>query len=160
MSRIQISTTDWDYFWNHVWAHVAENVPDAKRLALRNAALEMSKVLYGQIRQRVTDSHGHVMRWQNPRVGSGGGYAAVSPISEPVQGSTLDSRGITNALEFGHGVRWPSGKAKRYVYRGSGKNYVPGRQFYSFAKSQIASSNLIERAAEVVLVELENAFDL
>ena len=160
MDKFQISTGNWDYFWNHVWAHVAEAVPDAKRIAMRNAALEMSKVLYGQIRRRVNDSHGQVMRWQNPRVGSGGGYAAVSPVKEDVQGSTLDSQGITNALEFGHGVRWPSGKAKRYTYRGTGRNYVPGRQFYSFAKSEIASGKIVKRAAEAVLIELENAFEL
>ena len=160
MDKFQISTGNWDYFWNHVWAHVAEAVPDAKRMAMRNAALEMSKVLYGQIRRRVNDSHGPVMRWQNPRVGSGGGYAAVSPVKEDVQGSTLDSQGITNALEFGHGVRWPSGKAKRYTYRGTGRNYVPGRQFYSFAKSEIASGKIVKRAAEAVLIELENAFEL
>ena len=43
-----------------------------------------------------------------------------------VEDSSLDSRGITYALEFRHGVRLPSGKAKRYTYRGTGRNYVPG----------------------------------
>lgn len=160
MSRIQLSTVDWDRFWNKAWAHVTAEVPDAKRMAMRNAALEMAKVLYGQIGRRVNDLHGHVIRWQDPRVGSGGGYAAVSPVSEPVGDSSLDSRGITYALEFGHGVRLPSGKAKRYTYRGTGRNYVPGRQFYSYAKSEIANERIVERAAERVLVELENAFDL
>ena len=81
-------------------------------------------------------------------------------MSEPVEDSSLDSRGITYALEFGHGVRLPSGKAKRYTYRGTGRNYVPGRRFYSYAKSEIANERIVERAAERVLVELENAFDL
>ena len=45
MSRIQLSTVDWDRFWNKAWAHVTEAVPDARRMAMRNAALEMAKVL-------------------------------------------------------------------------------------------------------------------
>lgn len=160
MSRIQLSTVDWNRFWNKAWAHVTEAVPDAKRMAMNNVAQEMAKVLYGQIDQRVNDAHGHVRRWQEPRVGSGGGYAAVSPVSEPVEGSSLDSRGITNALEFGHGVRLPGGDAERYTYRGTGRNYVPARQFYSWAKLEIAKGRIVEHAAERVLVELENAFDL
>ena len=158
--KIQIDTLEWDHHWEDVWGHVTEAVPEAKRLAMRNAALEMARVVWKQIGRRVNDSHGHVQRWQDPRVGSLGGYAAVSARKEAVGGSTLDSRRLTDVLEFGHGVLGPSGKAKRYVYRGSYRSYVPGRQFYSWAKSEIAESDLIVRAAEKVLLALENAFDL
>lgn len=159
MQRL-IRHDDWDKFWNDVWAHVANEVPDAKRLAMRNASMEMARVVYRQISGRVSDSHGKVVRWQHPRVGSGGGYAAVSPLSVFVPGRSVTSYRITNFLEFGHGVRGPSGKWKRYEYRGTGRNYVPARQFYSYAKSEIADGNIAKKAAEVVLVALENAFDL
>lgn len=64
------------------------------------------------------DTHGKIRSWQEQYKGSGGGYVALRPTARDAAGqkvSGANSPGaITNYLESGHKVRFPSGKAKRY----------------------------------------------
>ncbi len=63
----------------------------------------------------VNDSRGTVRAWQQSRIGSGKGYAAVSPVKGGSRGNSPGA--ITNYLESSHKVRSPSGRAKRYKPR-------------------------------------------
>lgn len=149
------------------WEHVISEIPDAKRQALDEMGRAVLAEVKRQIIQRgVHDDRNHVRNWQRYRVGSGGGYVAVYPAKEKVQGKKASSRKITKYLEKGHAIRPPSGKAKRYKARinvdkvvlGKRNVIVPARQFYSFTRPR--AEELAMRAAEKVLVKLENLFDL
>lgn len=150
----------WEMFWRR-WDDVTEKWPDAKRLALREMGKVILKEVVQQIPKRgVHDSRGRVARWQNMRLGSGGGYVAVSPSSEDtVQvtrgGNRTNSAQITQYLEGGHAIRPPSGRTKRYVPRlHSGRSYVPGHLFYSWAKMDVEYKAI--DAADQVLDELSD----
>ena len=81
----------------------------------------------------INDAHGHVKSWQELRIGSAHGYAAVSPAKSK---SGSDSPGaITNYLESGHKTRMPSGRAQRYTPRIE-KTRTTAYGFYRSAKSQ------------------------
>lgn len=58
------------------------------------------------------DIHGKVRSWQEQYKGSGGGYVALRPRAGET--GTNSPGAITNYLESGHKVRFPSGRAKRY----------------------------------------------
>ena len=102
-------------------------------------------------------------RWQQLRMGSGGGYIAVSPVSdEAVQvtrgGKNTTSKDVTRYLERGHGIRPPSGRAGRYVPRvRSGRTYVPGRMFYSWAAAN--AEKLALKAADRAMGRIADEID-
>ena len=64
------------------------------------------------------DIHGKVRSWQETKKGSGGGYVAIHPKPRTFvvtqTGKEYAVGYITNAIENGHKVRFPSGRAKRY----------------------------------------------
>lgn len=92
------------------------------------------------------DSSGHIKDWQEPYVGSRGGYAAVR-ASDSSTGN--DSPGaITNYLENGHRIRNPSGRGKHYRPRIK-KAYVDGYHFYQAARNA-AESRAIEATENFV----------
>lgn len=77
---------------------------------------------------------GKVQGWQERIVGSGGGYAAVRPIKTP---SGKGGPGaVTNAIEHGHKIRLPGGKANRYRPRVK-VAHVSGRFFYQKAEAGV-----------------------
>ena len=84
------------------------------------------------------------------RMGSKGGYVAVSPSpDETVQvtraGEKTTSKDVTRYLERGHGIPTPSGRSRRYVPRiASRRTYVPGRMFYSWARQDTGKIALEE----------------
>lgn len=58
------------------------------------------------------DTHGKIRSWQEQYKGSGGGYVALRPRKGETGPNSPGA--ITNYLESGHKVRFPSGKAERY----------------------------------------------
>lgn len=64
------------------------------------------------------DTHGKVRSWQELVKGSGGGYVAIHPKPRTYivtkTGKKYAVGHVTNAIENGHKVRFPSGKAERY----------------------------------------------
>jgi len=95
----------------------------------------ISKMLKSQVDWALGANAGQpskkVRYWQKERVGSRGGYAAISAK----RGS--DSRGyaygyITNAINSGHRHRSPSGKYRYYKPR-INVHRVPGLEFYQRA---------------------------
>lgn len=114
---------------------VLNELPGARRELHQEYAVLAKELVDQNIRATVNDSHGKIQRWQESRVGSGGGYAAVSPQ----KGETgRDSPGaITNYLESGHRIRRPSGQDPDYVPRINVSGRVDGRHFYHAANQQI-----------------------
>lgn len=145
---------------------ILKTIPTARRRALYAAATAAQKEVRAEIDQRVDDSRGRVKRWQEVVMGSRGGYSKVAPSKVPVanrQGkySGYNAAQITGFINHGHGVRAPSGKAKRNeTSRYSGKlvwndhakrrdstgafitGVVPGRMFYSWSRERAAQAGL------------------
>lgn len=158
-SRLDLSA--WNKLWDY-WGDFIEEVPEAIKTALYAAAVVAQKEIQRQIdQQAVTDPHGRVKRWQEIRMGSGGHYSAVSPTFDDVvqvakaSGAWTTSADLTRYLDRGHGVRLPSGRAKRYQprLRGNG-TYVKGYQFYSWAASK--SDKIALDAAEDALRKFDD----
>ena len=140
MARQWFDKSDWDAFWRF-WDDAIQRIPDLKREALEAMGKAVQQEVREQISRRgVHDSQGRVAKWQEMRIGSKGGYVAVSPSpDEAVQvtrsGETTTSKDVTRYLERGHGIPTPSGRNRRYQPRiTSHRTYVPGRMFYSWAK--------------------------
>lgn len=157
----RLDLTAWNKFWDY-WGDLIEEVPETIKTALYAAAVAAQKEVQAQIdRQGVTDPRGRVKRWQEIRMGSGGHYSAVSPTLDDVvqaaksSGEWTTSADLTRYLDRGHGVRQPSGRAKRYQprLRGNG-TYVSGHQFYSWATMQ--ADKLARDAAEDALRKFDD----
>ena len=109
MARQWFDKSDWDAFWRF-WDDAIQRIPDLKREALE----AMGKAVLQEVREQISrrgvhDSQGRVAKWQEMRIGSKGGYVAVSPSpDETVQvtrsGETTTSKDVTRYLERGHGI--------------------------------------------------------
>lgn len=89
-------------------------------------------------------------------MGSGGGYAAVHPKPKTFHGGNAVGY-ITNALENGHKIRKPSGKAKQYKPR-IRVSKVDGYKFY--ADTRRDAPEIAVEIAEKKLDEYLGEFDL
>jgi len=103
----------------------------------------------------INDRGGRVKSWQESRVGSGGGYAAVSAVKG--QTGPNSPGAITNYLENGHKIRGPSGHAKRKRAGRAKKPYVDGFHFYQAARAKVQEIALAEtqKLADDMARELE-----
>lgn len=103
----------------------------------------------------LNDNSGRVKAWQEPHVGSGGGYAAVRPTDSSIGANSPGA--ITNYLENGHAIRGPSGKVKNYRPRIK-KPYVDGYHFYKTARANVQSKAIAaaELFADEARRRLEN----
>lgn len=84
----------------------------------------------------LNDTSGKIKGWQESRVGSRGGYAAVR-ASDSSTGKNSPGA-VTNYLENGHAIRGPSGRIKNYRPRIK-KPYVDGYHFYQAARANVES---------------------
>lgn len=117
-----------------------------------------------------------VRTWQELRVGSKGGYAALSPGKGTAQprageaqhtwkGKPVSKKQVTRWLERGHGTRRPAAGSSRSwnqagragVTRASAAGYVKGRQFYSWTKAKALEPAL--KAADRVLSRIADEVD-
>ena len=117
------------------WEPLFTAFPEAKAKAVKAMGEEMQKDLNAQIyaADLETDAKGTVVSWQELRLGSGGGYAAVSPVKgrtvrskdrsrsgvktrqHTYRGSPVSSKQITIWLDKGHGARRPD-MTKAYAW--------------------------------------------
>lgn len=150
------------------WDRLYRAFPNARRQAAEAMGEAVKKDLNAQIQAADLESgaKGTVRSWQQMRLGSKGGYAAVSPVKGTVmskdprkggwkmrqhtyRGKPVSARQVTRWLERGHGVgHRPSTNPKgSRLVRGlreggsswndrTGVNYVRGRQFYSFTRAK------------------------
>lgn len=125
-------------------------IQEAKRQAFEEAAPRLKQAVDTAI-----GGTGKVQSWQGQYVGSKGGYAAVRPKAKTF--TKVNGRGkryavglVTNAINSGHRFPSPSGKDKRYRPRiRSGRQSVPGRQFYQQAELQVPE--IAQAAAQKVV---------
>lgn len=120
------------------WDRLVRQFPDTKRALLERLAPQMLQAV-----RRAVGGSGKVAGWQEPHMGSGGGYAAVRPRAETYQATRSGTRYavgyITNAIEGGHRHGGPRGSTKPdYHYRPRFKTAaVPGRWFYAAVRQEL-----------------------
>lgn len=146
------------------WDKLFELVPEARREAVEAAGEAVKRSLDVQIRSAglsSIESKGRVSAWQQLRLGSGGGWAAVSAMKGTVyswdkragfggrarqhtwHGRPVTARQVTGWLEHGHGA--------------GPRGYVAGRQFYAAARD--GAQELALREADKVLCRIADEVD-
>lgn len=134
--------------------NLLNEVPEMRRELHEELAQAAKEEVDSQIVASVNDASGKIRAWQEPHVGSGGGYAAVRPSDSSTGANSPGA--ITNYLESGHKIRKPSGNAKHY--RPNIKvPYVEGRHFYEASRSAMESKAIAtaERFADRLAERLE-----
>lgn len=173
------------------WEDLFEEFPEARRRASEAMGEAAKKHLDRQIgRSGFRGGADYTVRsWQELRLGSEGGYAAISPIKGIVlhqpaglrkpktwRGKEVTSSMVTRWQERGYGTRQPApGSSRAWSSVKSGKvrlctnmPYVKGKQFYSFTKLRAfdialkAAGQVLERIAwsDEYMAHLKQEFDL
>ena len=128
-------------------AQALRQVPEIKREALA----QLGQQLLAQVRARIGGS-GKEQRWQHVHLGDSGGYVAVHPAEDTRDPYGRAVGAVTNAIDAGHKIRPPGGKAKRYVPR-IHKAKVPGKRMYEVSPEvavEQASAALALRLAQIM----------
>ena len=177
MSRAKLERQEMDRFARY-WEQLYQAVPDARRKGAEAMGEAIRKELSAQIQAAdlETNAKGTVKSWQEVRIGSGGGYAAISPgpgAARPRRGkqhtylgSPVSKKQVTRWLERGHGT--PSTGTKRWSYvKGTkswhrvaerrGEGYVKGRLFYS--RARMKAWETARKAADRVLSMIADEVD-
>lgn len=130
-----VDTRDIDHLIDS-WNALLKRFPDGKQKALES----IGRDLLLNVRDEIGGS-GKVAGWQEPHMGSGGGYVAVRAKARTYQTTKNGKRYavgyVTNSIEGGHrtGGQRPGPKADGYRYRPRYKKAaVPGRWFYEQAR--------------------------
>lgn len=174
--------------FNEFWEDLYKAFPEARRQAVET----MGQAIQEEVNARIAaaDLAGGAKRtvqsWQELRLGSSGGYAAVSPRKGTVtsvdrgqsgsrvrqhtwKGQPVTALQVTRWLERGHGVRKADPKGDyKYSKRRSQRwralhndstntDYIKGRMFYSWAKMK--ATDLALDAAERVLERISDEVD-
>ena len=163
------------------WDDLLQAFPEARAKAVQAMGEEVQDDLHGNIMSAdlEADAKGTVISWQELRLGSRGGYAAISPKGGTApprtgkqhtwKGQAVSKQQVTRWLELGRGV-YGGDPTKAYRWKGryereikarfndrTGKLYVPGRQFYSFTRLYAVDHALA--AAEKVLTVISDEVD-
>ena len=115
---------------------ILDEAPGKRRELHEQLATLAKKEVDSQIAASVGGNSGKITEWQEPHVGSGGGYAAVRATNS-ISGANSPGA-ITNYLENGHKIRPPSGQAKRY-HPNIHHPYVDGKHFYQASSAALES---------------------
>lgn len=126
---------------------VLEELLEIRRSVLEEAGEEVLRAVRGRI-----GGHGKVQRWQAVHLGSGGGYAAVRAVARMDDGHGRAAGAVTNAIESGHKVREPSGRAARYRPRRR-MDRVPGKYMYAESRGDLEAAEA--RAARQIETAME-----
>lgn len=123
----------------------------------------MGKQALQDVKQNIGGS-GKVSGWQEPHMGSGGGYVAVRAKARTYQTTKNGKRYavgyVTNSVEGGHrtGGQRPGPKADGYRYRPRYKKAaVPGRWFYDIVRRQMdgMSQDEMDELMKIIVDGLE-----
>jgi hypothetical protein len=144
-----VDLTDLEQLDKDLEALLEEAPERRKKLHEKIAEIIKSEVDVRIATSGLNDSSGHVKSWQEPHVGSGGGYAAVRATDKTTGDNSPGA--ITNYLENGHKIRQPSGNSKKYRPKIK-KPYVDGFHFYTAARSGVESKAIA--AAEEYVKEI------
>ncbi|MDU6306629.1 hypothetical protein [Faecalispora jeddahensis] len=145
-----------------------KKMPEKKRELHEELAKLAKQEIDAQISASgIDDSSGKIKGWQEPHVGSHGGYAAVRAAAGTTNSgirrlyrkkkSAYDNSpgAITNYLDGGHEIRRRGENSKRYR-PAIKKPYVDGRHFYENARTALESKaiDLVNRFADDLAKEL------
>lgn len=145
--------------WAHYWESLFQVVPEARADAVKAWGERMQEEVRRQVTsQGVQDSREHVRSWQELRLGSLGGWAAVSPRSGKAgiagdgrahtwKGNQVTASQVTRWLESGHGNR-----KTRFGTRfntATASRYTKGHLFYSWAE-MIAEREALKAADDAL----------
>jgi len=168
------------------WDKLLQAVPEARKEAVEAAGEAVRRSLDAQIQSADLsggEAKGRVKSWQELRLGSGGGYAALSPRKGTVysfdrragfggryrqhtwSGRPVTARQVTTWLERGHGTGttgqlesvWTKRKGQHRHRARWGSGYVAGRQFYAGARDD--AQDLALKAADRVLCRILDEVD-
>lgn len=134
-----VDTSDLDQLVES-WDKLLKEFPQAKRELLAEMEPQMLQKVLAAI-----GGSGKVQGWQEPHMGSGGGYVAIRPKAKTYQvtqsGKKYAVGHITNAIEGGHKHGGPrGGTSPGYSYRPRYQTAtVPGKHFYQNVRQQISS---------------------
>ena len=140
-----------------------ETLLDRFKTEKEKALERMGKQALQDVKQNIGGS-GKVSGWQEPHMGSGGGYVAVRAKAKTYQTTKNGNRYavgyITNAIEGGHrtGGQRPGPKADGYQYRPRYKKAaVPGRWFYDIVRRQMdgMSQDEMDELMKIIVDGLE-----
>lgn len=177
MSSCAQLNREWLERFSQFWDSLFEVVPEARAEAVKAMGEAAKQELDAQIgaADLETDAKGTVRSWQELRLGSRGGYAALSPRSGTAaprsgkqhtwKGAAVTQRQVTKWLERGHGTRKPrAGSATAWnqagtagIRRRSAVSYVKGRQFYSYTRGK--ALDLALKAADRALSRIADEVD-
>lgn len=130
-----------------------DDMPELRRELHEELASELKKALDAQITGAGMTS-GMIQGWQQPHVGSRGGYAAIRAIGSKERASTgRESPGaITNYLESGHKIRSPKGgkdyRPRIHVARVSRKHFYQATESAFEAKALSIAGKFVETVAK------------
>ncbi len=134
------------------FASVLNKFPSERKELFERIAQRLEKEVGQQIYMSgVNDYSGKIEGWQKGRVGTGGGYAAVSAISGKTGPNSPGA--ITNYLTEGHRIRPPGKTIRKGRTR---KSYVDGYHFYKYAaaNADAIATNEAEKLANELAHEL------
>lgn len=140
-----------------------ETLLDRFKTEKEKALERMGKQALQDVKQNIGGS-GKVSGWQEPHMGSGGGYVAVRAKARTYQTTKNGKRYavgyITNSIEGGHrtGGQRPGPKADGYRYRPRYKKAaVPGRWLYDIVRRQMdgMSQDEMDELMKIIVDGLE-----
>ena len=158
--------------FNSYWEDLMEEFPEARASAVKAMGQAVKQDLDAQIGRAdlEADAKGTVQSWQELRLGSLGGYAALSAqkgkpsggMGKSWRGQAVTIKQVTKWLERGHGVRKPApGSSRKWNRAGrsglntvTGLRYVKGRMFYSWTKMK-ALEHALDAANEALEIFAE-----
>ena len=153
-----VDTRDIDHLIDS-WNALLKRFPDGKQKALES----IGRDLLLNVRDEIGGS-GKVAGWQEPHMGSGGGYVAVRAKAKTYQTTKNGKRYavgyVTNSVEGGHrtGGQRTGPKADGYRYRPRYKKAaVPGLWFYDIVRRQMdgMSQDEMDELMKIIVDGLE-----
>jgi len=172
MQDFQIDSREWESFWAR-WKDTLNQIPDLKKEMLEKVGQRTQQAVRSHMdASNLHDTDGRVKAWQESFIGSGRGYIAVRPISKQIMSGhdrtereylykgkkvPVTTGALTNFLASGHRVRGPSGRWKRYQFRGK-QTRVKGFDFYKKAKAE--AEKIAVQEAETMLQRLKEELNL
>lgn len=132
-------------------AQAVRQAPEIKKEVLTG----LGEQLLSQVQNNIGGG-GKVQRWQHTHLGSGGGYVAVHPAEGEKDAYGRAVGAVTNAIESGHRIPSPRGKAKRYRPRIK-KARVPGKGMYARTAPQRAAEDAARQLGQQLIEPLEES---
>lgn len=132
-------------------AQAVRQAPEIKKEVLTG----LGEQLLSQVRNNIGGG-GKVQRWQHTHLGSGGGYVAVHPAEGEKDAYGRAVGAVTNAIESGHRIPSPRGKAKRYRPHIK-KARVPGKGMYARTAPQRAAEDAARQLGQQLIEPLEES---